>query len=242
MSSNPPPYKAEGNVRVQNTGSSTSTNPFRRSSAPQKTGASANSNETSHPSNGYRSSRTSTTLPGDPFTPTQESPKRSSLDHAKPEIAGASTRPRRSSSLRQRYPGDNSIYPLDQLKHENKLAQRSPHLRKQHQPRPDQIDHLDRSTVGYHHEGPYDAALLVRNTSHKNSPVAALGQTNEEALKATPHEKIKDSLHQHRPLDGTALVPPGHSDTFGQQYDYEEGTDMMRDLGGDYRRWPGVVS
>ena len=152
----------------------------------------------------------------------------------------AKGRPRRSSSLKQRYPGDTSDQPLDMLKKDNKLAHRSPHLRKNHQPRPDTVDVLDDSMPNYHHEGPYDAALLVRNTSYTSSPVAALKLTNEEALKATPDAKIKDSLNDHRPLDGTAIVPPGHRDAFGQLYDYEEGTDLMREPGADYKRWPGV--
>lgn len=119
-------------------------------------------------------------------------------------------------------------------------SQRSPHLRKKHQPRPDQIDSLDDTLGKYHHEGPYDAALMVRNTSYKNSPVAALRQSNNEALRATPPEKIRDSLNEHRPLDGVAMVPPGHLDMFGRRYNYKEGEDMMRDLGGNYKRWPGV--
>lgn len=126
------------------------------------------------------------------------------------------------------------------LKKDDKLAHRSPHLRKHHQPLPDPVDVLDKSTFKYHHEGPYDAALLVRNSSYNSSPVAALKITNGEAIKATPKDKIKDSLHDHRPLDGTAIVPPGHRDVFGQLYEYEEGTDLMREPGADYKRWPGI--
>ena len=126
------------------------------------------------------------------------------------------------------------------LKKDSKHAQRSPHLKKHHQPRPDQVDVLDKSAANYHHEGPYDAALLVRNSSYETSPVAALNATNKEALKATPLDKIRDSLLDHRPLDGTAMVPPGHRDAFGNLYEYEEGADLMREPGADYKRWPGV--
>jgi len=100
---------------------------------------------------------------------------------------------------------------------------------------------LDAIGAKYHHEGPYDAALLSRNTDYKSSPVEAVRGTNEEAIKATPPEKIQDSLKRHIPLDGTAIVPPGERDQLGRGYDYEEGTDMMRENGGNYRRWPGMV-
>ena len=126
------------------------------------------------------------------------------------------------------------------LKKDNKAAQRSVHLRKGNQPRPDVVDALDKSGLSYHHEGPYDAALFSRNMNQTHSPVAALKMTNDEALKATPEEKIKDSLNDHRPLDGTAIVPPGHRDAFGRLYEYEEGEDMMRAHGGDFKRWPGI--
>ena len=119
------------------------------------------------------------------------------------------------------------------------MANRSPHLRKKHLPQPDMIDRLDPSMY-YHHESPYDPALMVRNTASKSSPIAALENTNQEALKATPYEKVQDSLRGHNPLDGTAIVPPGQRDQFGNVYEYEEGTDMMRDLGGNYKRWEDV--
>jgi len=101
------------------------------------------------------------------------------------------------------------------------------------------IDRLD--VQSYHHEGPYDAVLAVRNTSFENSPVAAVSHSNAEALKATPRENIQDSLERHRPLEGTATIPPGMADRFGRTYEYEEGTDMMRDAVGNYKRWPGQV-
>ena len=73
-----------------------------------------------------------------------------------------------------------------------------------------------------------------------NSPVEAVSGSNEEALKATPREKIKDSIERHRPLDGVASVPSGLSDRNGNTYNYEEGTDLM--IEGNYKRWPGVAS
>ncbi|KAK8218257.1 hypothetical protein IWZ01DRAFT_492451 [Phyllosticta capitalensis] len=151
-----------------------------------------------------------------------------------------SGRPRRSSSLRERYPGDRSAHPLDQLARENKQAHRSHHLKKRHIPGPDTIDKLDSIMSRYHHEGPYDATLLARNTSWETSPVAALAESNAEALKATPSENIRDALERHRPIDGVAVVPPGHKDRFGRVYDYKEGDDMMIYNGGNFRRWPGI--
>lgn len=148
---------------------------------------------------------------------------------------------RRGSSLTSRFPGDQSHHPLDMLKQDAKLAHRAPHLRKRHLPGPDTIDSLDTIGGAYHHEGPFDATLLARNT-HPFSPVQAVSASNMEALKATPHEKIKDSLERHRPLDGVAVVPPGMSDRSGRIYNYEEGADLMIEDGGNYKRWPGVVS
>jgi hypothetical protein len=160
---------------------------------------------------------------------------------------GSGTRPRRTSSLSQRYPGDTSNQPLNMLRKDSKKAYRAPHLNKRHIPGADLIDRLDPTPnkLPYHHEGPYDAALLARNTSYKSSPVAALEDSNREALKATPAEKIKDALEKHKPLDGVAVVPPGERDQLGRVYNYEEGTDMMREgnpEGGAYKRYSGEVS
>ena len=124
---------------------------------------------------------------------------------------------------------------------EQKLAHRSPHLRKQQYIGADSIDKLDLVGGGYHHEGPFDAASLARNQQYKNSPIEAVAGSNAEALKATPEEKIIDSLRKHRPLDGVAIVPPGHADREGRVYNYKEGTDLMIDDVGNYKRWPGVV-
>jgi hypothetical protein len=148
----------------------------------------------------------------------------------------------RGGSLKGRHAGDNS--PLDTIRKETKTAHRAHHLRKKNFQGADVIDRLDKTGVSrYHHEGPYDAASIARNRDKKYSPVAAVQESNEEALKATPRENIMDSLQRHRPLEGVAIVPPGMADRFGRVYDYEEGTDMQRDPlnRGDYKRVPGVV-
>jgi hypothetical protein len=152
---------------------------------------------------------------------------------------------RRGSSLGERFPGDMSHRPLDQLRKEAKAAHRAPHLRKKHLPGADLIDSLDRSMgTAYHHEGPYDATLISRNTNFKNSPVEAVRQSNIEALRATPRENIRDALNKHVPLQGTAVIPPGMAGLDGKPMNYEEGADLMRESdapGGAYKRWPGMV-
>ncbi|KAL8766955.1 MAG: hypothetical protein Q9209_006436 [Squamulea sp. 1 TL-2023] len=149
-------------------------------------------------------------------------------------------RPRRTSSLSARYQGDRSHRPLEIIAHEQKLAHRSHHLRKQQHHGADSIDQLDIAGGAYHHEGPFDAASLARNRAYKNSPIEAVASTNAEALRATPEEKVVDALKKHRPLDGVAIVPPGQADREGRLYKYEEGTDLMIEDGGNYKRWPGV--
>ncbi len=136
--------------------------------------------------------------------------------------------------------------PLDQLRKDAKKADRAPHLKKKHIPGADSIDVLDRTVLGgaYHHEGPYDATLLARNTSYNSSPVAATQSTNAEAIKATPKEFIQDSLDRHLPLQGIAVIPPGAEGPDGRPMRYEEGADLMREEdapGGAYKRWPGIV-
>lgn len=161
------------------------------------------------------------------------------------EFTGSASRQaRRKSSLVERFPGDTSVRPLEMIKHDTKAANRASHLQKAHIPGADAIDRLDDAGFRYHHEGPYDAALLARNTSFKHSPVAALASSNEEALKATPSEKIRDAVKGHRPLEGVAVIPPGETDALGHTYHYQEGTDLMREDGGDgggYKRWGDVV-
>ena len=74
--------------------------------------------------------------------------------------------------------------------------------------------------------------------------MAALAESNAETLKATPREKILDSLRGHRPLDGVATYPPGATDPNGHVYNYEQGENMMtagNPGGGAYKRWPGVA-
>jgi len=177
------------------------------------------------------------------------------VDHASTQVATSTggqassatseSHRRRTSSLDQRYKGDQSHQPLETLRKESKRAHRSPHLRKNHHVGADSIDTLDNISGAYHHEGPYDATLLAKNLSLKNSPVEAVSMSNEEALKATPKEIVHDSIQKHRPLDGVAVIPPGASDRFGRTYEYQEGTDMMiegQPEGGAYKRWPGVVS
>lgn len=155
-------------------------------------------------------------------------------------------RPRRGSSLRERYPGDKSTHPLAEIKSEDKKAYRSPHLNKNALPGADLIDQLDPAIGGrsYHHEGPFDAALMSRNRDPKYAPVNALKSSNEEAIRATPRENIKNAVDRHEPISGVANVPPGMPDEFGRRYNYHEGTDMMHEpTSGDpgYKRWPGKV-
>ncbi|KAK8008672.1 protein kinase [Apiospora marii] len=104
----------------------------------------------------------------------------------------------RSGSLSQRFPGDMSHRPLDQIKRETKVANRGHHLRKNTLPGTDPIDTLD-NILGhsYHHDGPFDATLASRNANKKYAPLEAVKSTNEEALKATPKEIVQDSLTKH---------------------------------------------
>jgi hypothetical protein len=164
-------------------------------------------------------------------------------------VAGSSSgggQRRRTSSLAQRYPGDDSHKPLDMIRRDSRKANKPHHLKKRSMQGADIIDRLDPAIGGraYHHEGPYDAASLARNRDPKYAPVAALETTNAEALRATPQENVRDALEKHKPLDGVAVVPPGESDRLGRTYNYEEGTDMMREgFNGDpgYKQWSGKV-
>jgi len=112
----------------------------------------------------------------------------------------------------------------------------------------DSIDKLDPTInkVPYHHEGPYDAASFARNQDRQTAPIAALAESNREALKAVAPENIKDSLDKHKPLDGFAYVPPGETDQLGHTYNYQEGENELlgyngRPDGGEYKRYNGVV-
>ena len=218
----------------------------------QKSGPSAHVRQLSKSNrNGYPSPPASVSPRQDQFSHRREAfppaydganSQRRSLDQASSDMITSTNGRRRVSSLTSRFPGDQSHRPLDIIKRDAKLANRAPHLRKNHTVGPDTIDSLDNVVGAYHHEGPFDATLLARNTSLLNSPVEAVSGTNEEALKATPREKIIDSLERHRPLDGVAVVPPGMTDQAGRTYNYREGANMMIEDGGNYKRWPGVVS
>ena len=181
------------------------------------------------------------------FGDLNEGRRRSGSGNGQSPPAGESSyHRRRTSSLVERFPGDTSHRPLEIIRRDSKKAHRSPHLQRRHIPGADSVDRLDPTlnSVPYHHEGPYDAAMLARNTSFESSPIAAVADSNREALKATPAEKIKDALERHVPIEGVASVPPGQMDRLGRVYNYEEGTDMMRDpnaAGGPYKQWAGVV-
>lgn len=241
------------NVRPQHTGSSIETNPYRRSRASSE--AKAPSTSIKHLGQSSPSSRKYDY----PSPPPSASPRRAHFpDNHRTEAFGSmnESRPRRSSnpapvsyqthlrrgsSLKERFPGDKSHRPLDILRQDEKVAHRAPHLRKKNFQGADVIDRLDRAGFGqYHHEGPYDAASFARNKNTKYSPVAAVQDSNEEALRATPRENIIDAIQKHRPLEGVANIPPGMPDRFGRVLNYEEGADLQREPGGDYRRWPGV--
>ncbi|KAF2648751.1 hypothetical protein K491DRAFT_612119 [Lophiostoma macrostomum CBS 122681] len=256
-----PPHSAgfksapSASIRPQHTGSTVETNPFRRSKASSvssKTGTLVDFGATTPRKQQH----------GYPSPPSSASPRREHFrDHRAEAFGGMSEgRPRRSSnpvrsenpfqeskglsrgsSLRERYPGDTSHRPLDVIRKDTKTAHRTHHLRKKNFTGADTIDRLDRSTFGmYHHEGPYDAANLSRNKDWKHSPVAAVADSNNEALRATPRENIVDAVTKHRPLEGVANLPPGVPDRFGRVLNYEEGADLQREPGGDYKRWPGV--
>lgn len=243
--------KDQATVHVHNTGSSVETNPYRHSRA---------SSEAKNPFVSHREQ----TTPGKrrydyPSPPNSASPRREhfpadhrsrafgSMNDARPRRS-SNPAPRqsyggglaRSSSLKERHPGDMSHRPLDMLRKDEKTAHRAPHLRKKNFQGADVIDRLDASGVSrYHHEGPYDAANIARNKHVKYPPIAAVQESNMEALRATPRENIVDAVTKHRPLEGVANIPPGVPDRFGRVLHYTEGADLQREPGGDYRRWPG---
>ncbi|KAI1638806.1 hypothetical protein F4809DRAFT_234530 [Biscogniauxia mediterranea] len=138
-----------------------------------------------------------------------------------------------------------STRPLEQIKRDTKAANRAPHLRKKNFVGADPIDALDNVGIGgaYHHGGPYDATLAQRNRDARYAPVAAVKESNMEALRATPQEYVLDSLRKHVPLQGTATVPPGMKDHAGRRMNYKEGADLMREPdapGGPYKRYEHV--
>ncbi len=86
---------------------------------------------------------------------------------------------------------------------------------------------------------------MARNRNPKHAPLNAVKDSNAEAIRATPQENVKDAVERHKPLDGTAVVPPGERDRFGRRYNYHEGADMMHEASsGDpgYKRWTDRVS
>jgi hypothetical protein len=106
----------------------------------------------------------------------------------------------------------------------------------------DTIDSLDFGPGGpYHHEGPFDATLVSRNLNLISSPVAALASSNAEALSATPRENVLNALTKHRPLEGTASVPPGVRDEWGRRYNYKE-SNVMQESGYGRLQAVGLVS
>ncbi|KAJ5371943.1 Pal1 cell morphology [Penicillium concentricum] len=142
------------------------------------------------------------------------------------------------------YSGTPEHHPVEPRR---KREHSAPHRRHNKYPRhsqlvqPDIIDRLDNVTnFSYHHEGPYDAARPERNRYVQSSPLEAVKESNAEALRATPHHKIADAVNSHRPLDGVAFYPPGTTDRNGQEYSYEEGSNMMNDFAGNFMRMPGM--
>lgn len=132
----------------------------------------------------------------------------------------------------------------ESLKEQQNLHRRKTqrHSHRRNRVNPDVIDQLDNvNFLQYHHEGPYDAVYPERNVCSKRSPLEAVKDSNEEALRATPMYKIIDSVSKHRPLDGVAFHPPGTTDKEGQTYDYTEGDNMMAEREGRFVRVPGEV-
>ncbi|ERS96685.1 hypothetical protein HMPREF1624_06894 [Sporothrix schenckii ATCC 58251] len=131
--------------------------------------------------------------------------------------------------------------PTEERERERRSSSSRKHRSRHSRPYADTIDSLDRvGGVVYHHEGPYDATLAAVNRNKKKSPLEAVKDSNNEALKATPREYIQDSLSKHVPLQGTSNIPSGMPDRNGNVLHYEEGADLMREPdapGGAYRRY-----
>ena len=222
-------------------------NPFRRSLDEKKDGVNVSSRQYPSPPESSSPRREKFPSVREEALPDYSPRERRSLDQpssARPSDANTTGTRRRGSSLKERYPGDKSNQPLDIIRRESRRAHRSPHLSKRHMPGADMIDRLDIVGGRYHHEGPYDAALLSRNTNKDSSPLAAVSDSINETLKATPPENISNAVKGHRPLDGTAVVPPGEPDRFGRTFEYKEDGNLMVDhgpAGGGYKQWPGVV-
>ncbi|RFU73609.1 hypothetical protein TARUN_8612 [Trichoderma arundinaceum] len=208
-----------------------------------------------HPSNPFSSSQESPeevedkALATPPHSPEADhaakSRQRHSLNHVpSAHRGGPSSGPghNRHRSLNERFPGDMSHRPLDAIRNDVRAAERPLRHRKRISDT-DMIDALDTIGGTYHHGGPYDATLLSRNLNQKYSPVAAVHDSNMEALRATPREYIIDSLQRHIPLQGTATIPSGTLDYSGSRMSYEEGPDLMREPdapGGAFKRWDNI--
>ncbi|KAM0248036.1 hypothetical protein ACHAQJ_009617 [Trichoderma viride] len=208
-----------------------------------------------HPSNPFASLQESTdkvedkTLISPPDSPEGDRAARAHQRHSMNGFPSTHRRgPRsdpghsRNRSLNERFPGDNSPRPLDIIKNDARAAERPLRHRKRISDT-DMIDALDTIGGTYHHGGPYDATLISRNLNKKYSPVAAVQDSNMEALRATPREYIIDSLERHVPLQGTSTVPPGAMDLGGSRMSYEEGADLMREPdapGGAYKRYDNI--
>ncbi|KAL7787813.1 hypothetical protein V8C37DRAFT_257768 [Trichoderma ceciliae] len=220
---------------------------------------SGSSNGKLHPSNPFSSSQESPEKVDDktPVTP-PHSPEahraarahqRRSLNNFPPTHrggpgsgSGSGSSHSRNRSHNERFPGDMSPRPLDIIRNDVRAAERPLRHRKRISDT-DMIDALDTIGGTYHHGGPYDATLLSRNLNKKYSPVAAVQDSNMEALRATPREYIIDSLQRHLPLQGTATVPSGNLDLGGSRMSYEEGPDLMREPdapGGAFKRWDNI--
>jgi len=228
------PARASSVVKRSATSTTTAKSP-QSTTYPSPPSSASPSRSSFHPSNPYSPTHRQTAFGGY----ADSGSNRRSLDGHTGNGKGRE----RVNSLGERFPGDMSHRPLDQIRREAKAADRSPHLKKKHIPGADTIDSLDRIGGAYHHEGPYDATLLARNTSHTSSPVEAVRTSNAEALRATPRENIRDALDRHVPLQGTSIIPPGMAGLDGIPMDYEEGSDLMREPdapGGAYKRWADV--
>ena len=199
-----------------------STNPFRPDSAvasPASKSKAAGVTVTERPVGQTSPKENFPSYRAEAFGSYDDAPRRRSGDKkspSPPSNEASGSRHRRTSSLKERFPGDPSVHPLNVVRRDSKKADRAPHLNKRGMPGADMIDRLDPAVGGraYHHEGPYDATLMSRNANQKYSPVAALESSNQEALKATPRENVKDALDRHKPIDGVASVPPGTKDRF----------------------------
>ncbi|KAJ5085344.1 hypothetical protein N7532_010115 [Penicillium argentinense] len=194
-----------------------------------------------HPHHPYNYSRHSSFSSNNPYR--FSSPAPSALSSSRRSIAESIP-----SLYIPRWTGSTEHYPPEPRRRDSTSSlprRRSTHRtysRHSQLVNPDIIDELDDvMAYSYHHEGPYDAVCPERNRISQHSPLEAVRESNEEALRATPRDKIIDSLHSHRPLDGTAFFPPGTTDINGQTYQYEEGSNMMNDFG-NFMRLPGMVS